>query len=84
MRPTIGSARRKLGGSPRAPRRSYHYYTDIERGHERIIQTATSRVEEFDKASEAVRLHLCLDQFEDFIDGLLSCPRGQEYKKRSS
>lgn len=47
-------ARRKTHNVPRTQVRSYHYYTDVERGHERIIQTATSRVEEFDKASEAV------------------------------
>lgn len=39
----------------RCCRRTYHYYTDIERNAERVLQTATSRVEEFDRASKAVR-----------------------------
>jgi hypothetical protein len=57
LTPNSGSARQKPVRLARGQIRSYHYYTDVERGHERIIQTATSRVEEFDKASEAVRLH---------------------------
>jgi hypothetical protein len=35
-------------------RRRYHYYTNVERDHERIIQTSIGKVDEFNKASKAV------------------------------
>jgi hypothetical protein len=35
-------------------RRRYHYYTHIEKDHERIITTSMGRIEEFDKASKAL------------------------------
>lgn len=35
-------------------KRRYHYYTNAERGHERIITTSMGRIEEFEKASKAL------------------------------
>lgn len=66
---SFGPSRRNFGSIARRKSvklaqgiRSYHYYTDVERGHERIIKTATSRVEEFDKASEAVSPFLTMSK----------------------
>jgi len=35
-------------------RRQYHYYTNAEKDHERIITTSMGRIEEFEKASKAL------------------------------
>lgn len=44
-----------------ARRRGYHYYTEVEQDHDRIIQTSIGKVEEFEKASKAVRCPLFRD-----------------------
>jgi hypothetical protein len=44
-----------------ARRREYHYYTEVEQDHDRIIQTSIGKVEEFEKASKAVRCPLLWD-----------------------
>lgn len=35
-------------------KRGYHYYTNSEKDHERIITTSMGRIEEFEKASKAL------------------------------
>jgi len=35
-------------------KRGYHYYTNAEKDHERIITTSMGRIEEFEKASKAL------------------------------
>jgi hypothetical protein len=35
-------------------KRGYHYYTNAEKEHERIITTSIGRIEEFEKASKAL------------------------------
>jgi hypothetical protein len=35
-------------------KRKYHYYTNAEKDHERIITTSMGRIEEFEKASKAL------------------------------
>jgi hypothetical protein len=35
-------------------KRGYHYYTNAEKDHERIITTSIGRIEEFEKASKAL------------------------------
>jgi hypothetical protein len=48
LRPRLRSIR-----SP-ASKRGYHYYTNAEKDHERIITTSMGRIEEFEKASKAL------------------------------
>jgi hypothetical protein len=45
--------RSRLIRSP-ASKRFYHYYTNAEKDHERIITTSMGRIEEFEKASKAL------------------------------
>jgi hypothetical protein len=51
---TSAQLRPRLKSIRSISKRGYHYYTNAEKDHERIITTSMGRIEEFEKASKAL------------------------------